>query len=77
MCQVDYDLNRTAGKGALTVAFNSTQEAKRPGRYAGAYGKGLKKKVNRRDGMAYMEIRDLAPSDVLVLASNLEKRWGR
>jgi hypothetical protein len=32
--------------------------------------------VKRRDEMAYVEIRDLAPSQVLVLASHPEKEEG-
>jgi len=32
--------------------------------------------VKRRDGMAYVEIRDLAPSQVLVLASHPENEVG-
>jgi|WetSurMetagenome_2_1015567.scaffolds.fasta_scaffold25000_3 hypothetical protein len=63
---VDAVLNRTDSKGALNVVFNSTQETKRPGRYAGADCRGSKQTVKRRDEMAYVMIRDLAPSQVLV-----------
>jgi hypothetical protein len=63
---VDAILNRTDGKDSLTVVFNSAQEAARPRRYAGAYRKGSKHTMKRRDG-GYVEIRDLAPSQVLVL----------
>ncbi len=73
---VDCDLNRTDGKGALTVVFNSAQEAAKPKRYSGGYRKGSKQMVKRRDGMAYVEIRNLAPSQVLVLASHPEKEVG-
>lgn len=73
---VDAFLSRTDGKGGLTVVFNSAQEAAKPRRYAGAYRKGSKQTVKRRGDMAYVEIRDLAPSQVLVLASHPEKEEG-
>ena len=73
---VDCDLNRIDGKGDLTVVFNSAQEVAKPKRYSGAYRKGSKQMVKRRDGMAYVEIRDLAPSQVLVLASHPENEVG-
>ncbi len=73
---VDAVLNRIDGKGGLNVVINSAQEAKRPGRYSGAYGKGSKQTVKKRDGVAYVEIRDLAPTQVLVLASHPEKEEG-
>ncbi|MCU0637529.1 MAG: hypothetical protein MUE87_02765 [Methanothrix sp.] len=73
---VDAVLNRSDGKGALTVVFNSTQEAAKPKRYSGAYRKGSKQTVKRRNGVAYLEIRNLAPSQVLVLASHPEKEEG-
>ena len=70
---VDCDMNRIDGKGGLTVVFNSAQEAAKPKRYSGAYRKGSKQTVKGRDEMAYVEIRDLTPSQVLVLASHPEK----
>ena len=73
---VDCVLNRTDGKGGLTVVFNSAQEAAKPKRYSGAYRKGSKQMVKDRDGMAYVEIRDLTASQVLVLASHPEKEVG-
>ena len=44
----------------MTVVLNSAQAAIRPRRYSGAYRKGSKLMVKERDGMAYLEIRDLA-----------------
>jgi glycosidase len=73
---VDAVLNRSDGKGALTVVFNSAQEEARPRRYSGDYPKGSKQTVKRRDGVAFVEVRDLAPSQVLVLASHPEKEEG-
>jgi glycosidase len=73
---VDAVLNRSDGKGGLTVVFNSAQEAKRPRRYTGGYRKGSKQTVKKMGDMAYVEIRDLAPSQVLVLASHPEKEEG-
>ena len=69
-------MNGPEGKGGLTVVFNSAQEARRPGRYAGAYGQESKQTVKRRDGLAYVVIRDLAASQVLVMASHPEKEVG-
>ena len=43
---------------------------------SGAYGQESKQTVKRRDGMAYVEIRDLAASQVLVMASHPEKEEG-
>jgi len=73
---VDAVLNRTNGMGSMTVVLNSAQAAIRPRRYSGAYRKGSKLMVKERDGMAYVEIRDLAASQVLVLASHPEKEEG-
>ena len=73
---VDAVLNRTNGMGSMTVVLNSAQEAIRPRRYSGAYRKGSKLMVKERDGMAYVEIRDLAASQVLVLASHPEREEG-
>ncbi|MCU0637531.1 MAG: hypothetical protein MUE87_02775 [Methanothrix sp.] len=69
---VDCDLNRTDGKGGLTVVFNSAQEAARPKRYSGAYHRGSKQKVKKWYGMAHVGIMELSPSQVLVQASNHE-----
>ena len=62
--------------GSMTVVLNSAQAAIRPGRYSGAYRKESKLMVKERDGMAYVEIRDLAASQVLVLASHPVKEEG-
>ena len=59
-------LNRSDGKGGLTVVFNSAQEAAKPKRYSGAYRNESKQTMKRRDE-GYVEIRDLASSQVLVL----------
>ena len=73
---VDGILNQSDGKEEMTVVFNSAQLASRPRRQGGAYHKGSKLAVKRRDEMAYVEIRDLAPSQVLVAASHPEKEEG-
>jgi glycosidase len=73
---VDGILNQSEGRGEMTVVFNSAQMASRSRRQAGAYQKGSKLAVKRRDGTAYVEIRDLAPSQVLVAASHPEKEEG-
>lgn len=58
------------------MVFNSAQDARRPRRHGGVYRRGSKQTVKIHDGMAYVEIRDLAPSQVLVLASHPEKEAG-
>ncbi len=73
---VDGILSRSEGREEMTVVFNSAQLASRSRRQAGAYQKGSKLTVKRRDGTAYVEIRDLAPSQVLVAASHPEKEEG-
>jgi len=73
---VDGILNQSEGKEEMTVVFNSAQLASRPRRQAKAYQKGSKLTVKRRDGTAYVEIRDIAPSQVLVAASHPEKEEG-
>ena len=73
---VDGILNQSGGKGEMTVVFNSAQVASPSRRQAGTYHKGSKLMVKRRDGMAYVEIRDLSPSQVLVAASYPEKEEG-
>ncbi len=73
---VDGILNRTDGRGRMTVIFNSAREARRSKSRSGSYRKGSKLVVQRRDEMAYIEIRNLAASQVLVLASHPEKEDG-
>ena len=73
---VDGTLNQSEDKGEMTVVFNSAQVASRSRRQSGAYRKGSRLRVKRRDGTAYVEIRDLAASQVLVAASHPEKEDG-
>jgi glycosidase len=61
---------------AKGLVHNSAQEAAKPKRYSGAYRMGSKLPVKRAGGVAYVEIRDLAPSKVLVLAVHPEKEEG-
>lgn len=64
------------GKGSMTVVLNTAQEAARPKRYSGAYRLGSKLPVKRAGNIAYVEIRDLLPCEVLVLAVHPEKEEG-
>jgi len=59
----------------LARSLNSAQVASQS-RRQGSYRKGSKLEVKRRDGTAYVEIRDLAPCQVLVAASHPEKEEG-
>jgi len=70
---VDGILNRTDGRGRMTVVFNSAREARSSKSGSGFYRKGSKLVVQKRDGIAHVEIRNLAASQVLVLASHPEK----
>ncbi len=72
---VDGILNQSQSKEEMTVVFNSAQVASQY-RRQGSYRKGSKLMVKRRDGIAYVEIRDLAPSQVLVASSYPEKEEG-
>lgn len=73
---VDAGLSGPGGKGSMTVVLNTAQEAAKPRRYSGAYRMGSKLPVKREGDVAYVEIRDLAPSEVLVLAVHPEKEEG-
>jgi len=71
---VDGSLN--APGGSMTVVLNSAQETVKPKRYSGAYRIGSKLPVKREGEAAYVQIRNLAPSEVLVLAVHPEKVEG-
>jgi glycosidase len=73
---VDAGLNLPDGKGNMTVVLNSVEEAAKPKRYSGAHRIGSKLSVKRAGEFAYVEVRDLAPSEVLVLAVHPEKGEG-
>lgn len=73
---VDAGLSGLQGKGSMTVVLNSAQEAAKPKRYSGANRTGSKLPVHMAGDLAYVEIRDLAPSEVLVLAAHAEKEEG-
>jgi glycosidase len=62
---VDAQLN--ARQASLRVVFNSAEAA---GVAAGAHPVGAAVPVGSRDGAAYVEIRDLPPSEVLVLVNH-------
>ena len=65
---VDQDLN-SASDAQLEVLVN-TAEAAAGGRYDGTHKAGSKLPVRHRDdGIAYVEIRDVGPSEVLVLTN--------
>lgn len=61
---VDAQLNAPAAQ--LAVAFNSAEAAGAP---PGAHATGTTVPVRRRDGAAYAELRDIAPSEALVLVN--------
>ncbi len=62
----------------LSLVLNTAQEIAKPRRYAGTHPVGSKSEVQRApEGIAYVEIKDLAPSEVLVLANHPEKEEGR
>lgn len=63
-------------RGGMTVILNTAQEAAKPKRYNGNYRTGSRLEVKRADGLAYVEISDLPPSEVLVLAAHAEKEEG-
>jgi hypothetical protein len=64
------DAALTAGGGAMTVVL-STAAAESSGAAVGAHAVGASVPVRRApDGTAFVEIRDLPPSEVLVLASH-------
>jgi len=73
---VDAGLNGPEGQGSMIVVLNSAEEAARPRRYSGAYQMGSKLPVQRAGEFAYVEIRDLPPSELLVPAVHLEKEEG-
>lgn len=64
---VDAQLNSAAGSYFEVIA-NSAQETTGNG-YAGSHSIGEKIPVQRRKGLAFVEIRDLAPAEVLVLCN--------
>ncbi len=66
---VDADLNQSRDTSALGPFFEvvaNTQQAATPG-FTGTNSIGTKLSVKFRDGSAYIEIRDLQPSEVIVL----------
>jgi len=73
---VDAGLSCPKDRADMTLVFNSAQQVMKPKRYAGAYRTGSKLPVKKADGAAYVEVRDLAPSEVLVLAVHPEKEEG-
>ncbi|MCX6674370.1 MAG: alpha-amylase family glycosyl hydrolase [Methanothrix sp.] len=73
---VDAGLNGPEGRGSMTVVLNSAEVAAKPKRYSGDYRMGSKLPVKRAGEFAYVAIRDLAPSEVLVLAVHPEKEEG-
>lgn len=74
---VDASLNPPPGS-IMSVVLNTAQEAAKPRRYAGTHPAGSKAEVQRTpEGMAYVEIKDLAPSEMLVLANHPEKEEGK
>jgi len=74
------DANLNGGKGedkGMTVVLNTAQQAAKPKRYTGNYRTGSKLNVQRAGCLAYVEILDLPPSEVLVLAAHPDKEEGR
>jgi len=63
-------------KASMTVVLNTAQEAARPRRYTGDTRIGSKLLVQRSGDSAYVEIRNLPPSEVLVLAAQPESEAG-
>ncbi len=71
---VDAGLN--APGSAMTVVLN-TAHAADPGGYGGAHPVGSRVPVHHAaDGKAYVQIRELAPSEVLVLSNHPEREEG-
>ncbi len=74
---VDADLNSPGASGnpwggaapSFEVVANSAQAAAGPG-YAGPYPVGQKIPVQTRNGAAYIEIRNISPSEALVLVNH-------
>jgi hypothetical protein len=72
---VDAGQNPEGGK--MTVILNTAQEAARPREYAGSHPAGSKGDVQRTaEGVAYVDIRELQPSEVLVLSNHAENDEG-
>ncbi len=68
---VDYFAGFDAGlnQGEMTVLLN-TAEAADPGAYRGSHPVGSRVPVHHReDGLSYIEMRDIPPSEVVVLSN--------